>query len=132
MKIILSAFILFISIAVSAAESPTQVDGTTNIDASKAKALFDSGALFVDVRSDKDWAAGRIPDALHIELKSKFNEAALAAEAKKSEDIVFYCNGTSCMRSSKASAIAVSWGYTNIYYFRLGFPAWKGAGYPVE
>jgi rhodanese-related sulfurtransferase len=123
---------LFGSVAVLAAESPTTVDGATTVDAAKAKELFDSGVLFVDVRSDKDWAAGRIPDAVHIELKKAFNEQSFGAEAKKGEPVVIYCNGHSCMRSSKASAQAVSWGYGQVYYFRDGFPSWKAAGYPVE
>jgi len=115
-----------------AKESPTTVDGAKTVNASEAKSLFDNGALFVDVRSNKDWAAGRIPDAVHIELKKVFSEATLGKEAKKSEPIVIYCNGVSCMRSSKASAMAVSWGYTNIHYYRLGYPDWKSAGYPTE
>ena len=125
--------IALLSSATFASEvSPLTVEGATTVDATKAKELFDDGALFVDVRSDKDWAAGRIPDAVHIELKKVFNEAALASEAAKDEAIVIYCNGESCLRSSEASAKAVSWGFTNISYFRDGFPAWKAAGYPSE
>ena len=60
------------------------------------------------------------------------NENALAAEVKKDEPVVFYCNGHSCMRSSKASAMAVGWGWKKVYYYRDGFPAWKAAGNPVE
>lgn len=115
-----------------AEESPMSVEGAKTINATQAKALFDEGALFVDVRSDKDWAAGRIPDAVHIELKKVFSEAALAQEADKSEPIVIYCNGVSCMRSSQASAKAVAWGFTNVHYFRLGFPNWKAESYPTE
>lgn len=112
--------------------SPLSVDGATSVDATQAKALFDKGVLFVDVRSDKDWAAGRIPDAVHIELKKIFNEATLGKEIKKDEAAVIYCNGPSCLRSSKASEKAVGWGFSKIYYFREGFPAWKSAGYPTE
>ena len=112
--------------------SPMKVEGATTVDAVKAKALFDKGVIFVDTRKDKDWEAGRIPDAIHIELKKKFNETSLSAEVKKTEEVVFYCNGESCMRSSKATAKAVSWGFTKVYYFRDGFPAWKAASYPAE
>jgi rhodanese-related sulfurtransferase len=56
----------------------------------------------------------------------------MASEFKKDEPIVIYCNGASCMRSSKATAKAVSWGYTKVYYYRDGFPAWKAASLPVE
>jgi rhodanese-related sulfurtransferase len=119
--------------AVAAADvSPTEVDGATTIDVNKAKALFDSEAAFVDVRKDSDWEAGRIPGAIHMELKKVLSADALGAEVAKDEPVVIYCNGESCMRSSEASAMAVSWGWTQVHYFRDGFPAWKSAGMPVE
>ena len=115
-----------------AADSPETVAGATTVDAAKAKELFDQGVAFVDPRKDKDWAAGRIPDAIHLELHKVFNEQSLGAEVKKGDPVVFYCNGHSCLRSSEAAEAAVGWGYTKVYYFRDGFPAWKAAGYPVE
>jgi rhodanese-related sulfurtransferase len=129
--VLLSAFFLATGFAV-AKESPLSVDGATTVDAAEAKKLFDDGVLFIDVRKDKDWAAGRIPDAEHLELKSVFTEESLGQHVKKDEPVVLYCNGASCMRSSDASAKAVGWGFKKVYYFRLGFPAWKTAGYPAE
>lgn len=130
---ILGAFLLGVSLNAGAGEvSPMTVDGATTISAAEAKSMFDDGVLFVDVRSDKDWNAGRIPGAVHLELKQVFTDESLSNEAGKDEKIVIYCNGESCLRSSKASAKAVGWGFTKIYYFRDGFPAWKSAGYPVE
>jgi 3-mercaptopyruvate sulfurtransferase SseA len=29
-------------------------------------------------------------------------------------------------------ALAVSWGYEKVYYFKNGLEIWKQAGYPVE
>ncbi len=113
-------------------KSPKSIEGATTVDTSQAKALFDEGVAFVDVRKDKDWEAGRVPDAIHIELKKIFSESSLSAEVKKDERFVLYCNGESCMRSSKATAQAVSWGFSKVYYYRDGFPAWKAASYPVE
>ena len=112
--------------------SPTSVDGAKTVNAAEAKALFDKGSIFVDTRKDKDWSAGRIPDAVHLDVKKKFSEETLGKEIKKGDSVVMYCNGESCLRSSKATAMAVGWGYSNVYYFRDGFPAWKAAGYPVE
>ena len=112
--------------------SPTTIAGAKTVNAAEAKALFDKGVVFLDVRKDKDWAAGRVPDAVHIELKKKLNDASMSAEIKKDQDVVIYCNGHKCMRSSKASAKAVGWGFKKVYYFRDGYPAWKAAGYPVE
>ncbi len=115
-----------------AAESPATVAGATTIDGAKAKALFDKGVVFVDMRTDKDWGAGRIPGAVHLELSKVFSDASLGAKVKKDQDVVMYCNGASCLRSSEASAKAVGWGYKKVHYYRLGFPDWKAAGYPVE
>lgn len=112
--------------------SPMSVDGAKTVTAAEAKGLFDKGSIFLDVRSDKDWGAGRIPDAIHIELKKKLNEESMGKQIKKGDVVVIYCNGASCLRSSKASVKAVGWGYSKVYYFRDGFPAWKSAGYPVE
>lgn len=115
-----------------AATSPENVEGATTVDSAAAKALFDKGVAFVDIRKNSDWQAGRIPDAIHIELKKVFSEETLGNEVAKGDEVVFYCNGHNCMRSSEASKKAVSWGYTKVYYYRDGFPAWKAAGYPVE
>lgn len=112
--------------------SPDSIDGATKVNASEAKKLFDDGVLFVDARSDKDWAAGRVPDALHLDVKRDFTEAALLEEITKNDPVVMYCNGLKCLRSTEATKKAVSWGFTNVYYFRTGFPSWKEAGYGVE
>lgn len=112
--------------------SPLVISGATTIDATKAKQLFDRGLPFVDVRKDKDWEAGRIPGAIHLELKKIYNQDRLAKVVKKADEVVIYCNGTKCMRSSKACKQAVAWGFTKVYYFRGGFPEWQAADYPAE
>lgn len=133
-KVLVSALLVSLSVSVFAAkkESPTQVSGAVTVNASTAKTMFDQGVLFVDVRKNKDWDAGRIPGAKHLELKKIFSEASLAGLVKKSDKFVLYCNGPKCMRSSKASKKAVGWGFKKVHYFRDGIPAWKKAKYPVE
>ncbi len=118
--------------ALAAKESPTEIPGAQTIDAATAKQLFDKGVTFVDVRKDSDFEAGRVPGAHHLELKKVFTGDSLGQVAGKDAEIVIYCNGHSCMRSSKACAQAVEWGYSKVYYFRDGMPAWQSAGYPVE
>jgi len=134
LKLLLPVLMVFATPLVTASDdvSPTSVSGATTIDATKAKALFDNEALFIDTRKDKDWNAGRIPGAEHLDVKKVLTQESLAEVAGKDEPIVMYCNGHKCIRSSKATAMAVEWGYSKIYYFRDGFPAWKAAGYPVE
>ena len=131
-----AALLTFASTAWSASElveaTPTVVQGATTVDAAMAKQLVDQEAAFIDLRKENVWNSGRVPGAIWMDFKKGFTEEALASEVDKDEKIVFYCSGVRCPRSSKATAKAVSWGYSNVYYFRDGFPAWKNAGHPVE
>jgi rhodanese-related sulfurtransferase len=133
-KILTLLFLIsFFGLSAYAAEmSPETIPGATTISATEAKKLFDEGIPFVDVRKNSDWEAGRVPEAYHIELKKVFSESELGKVVKTDEPFVIYCNGPKCMRSSRASAMAVKWGFSKVHYFRDGFPAWKAAEFPVE
>ncbi|MFQ5985706.1 MAG: rhodanese-like domain-containing protein, partial [Alphaproteobacteria bacterium] len=77
------------------------------------------------------WSFGHIPGAVLLDLKIDFSEATLVEVVDKGQEVVIYCAGPACLRSSKACAQAVSWGFKKVYYFRDGFPGWKAAGHPV-
>jgi len=132
LKLFVFAVAVTVTAPVLAAESPMTIAGATTVDTAAAKALFDKEVLFIDVRKDSDWNAGRIPGAEHLELKKVFTAESMGAIVEKDQEVVIYCNGATCMRSSAASAKAVDWGFTKVYYYRDGFPAWKAAGNPVE
>ncbi|HEY7491580.1 MAG TPA: rhodanese-like domain-containing protein [Candidatus Tectomicrobia bacterium] len=129
-----SVMLLLASLAMAAEEyvSPEAVPGAITIDTAKAKALFDRGVVFIDVRNDADWDAGRIPGAIHLELKRVFSAESLGAVVAKDQEVVVYCNGPQCPRSFEAATKAVAWGFTRVYYYRLGFPHWQAADYPAE
>jgi TolB-like protein/Flp pilus assembly protein TadD/rhodanese-related sulfurtransferase len=116
----------------SAKHSPLEITGATTVDAAAAKALFDRGVLFVDVRGEDSWKSGHIPKSIHLPLKRDFNKANLSAVARADREVVMYCMGPRCLLSSQACSQAVAWGFQNVYYFRDGFPGWKAAGYPIE
>lgn len=127
------AIVIAFTMPAYAEEAPMHVEGAKSISVSEAKKLFDAGAAFVDSREDAAWGLGRIPGAIHMDVKTdKFSKTALLGEVKTDEAVVFYCNGVKCGRSSEACKKALGWGYKKVYYFREGFPGWKKAGYPVE
>lgn len=131
----ISTILMFTASTAFAAEkiSPMTVAGATTVDAAKAKSLFDKKVAFIDTRNDKDWDAGRLPGALHMDInKGAFTKDTLGAKVKKDQEVVMYCNGEKCLRSAEAAGQAISWGYSKVYYFRDGFPAWQAAGYPTE
>lgn len=119
----------------AAEPSPENVVGATTVNVVQAKALWREGATFIDPRSTSDWEAGRIPSAIHLDQKNKslYNPEHLATLVpQKSTAIVAYCNAHACHRAAHLARDLVSWGYSRVYYFRDGFPAWTAANNPSE
>jgi rhodanese-related sulfurtransferase len=137
-RLTLLLFCLLPFVAMANYASPESVPGTTYVGPAEAKALFDRGVPFVDVRTAADYEAGRIPGAENLTVErdqsqSKITEQSLLEMVgSKDAEVVFYCNSTGCWRTAAAAERAVEWGFTKVYYYRLGFPSWRDAGYPVE
>lgn len=113
--------------------SPESVAGAKTVTAEQAKQLWLNGATFIDTRKDSDWEAGRIPSALHINIKTpNFSAQHILHFVDFDTPIVSYCNAEKCHRAANGAKKLVSYGFTNVYYYRDGFPSWKNAGYPYE
>jgi len=112
--------------------SPQHVDGAETIDAAQAKALYDKGAVFVDLRPRDDFVKGHIAGAINMNIAGAFNRNMIEQKISKAQTVIFYCYGVQCLRSYTACVRAVSWGYQQVKYFRDGLPAWVAADYPVE
>jgi TolB-like protein len=68
-----------------------EVEGATTADLATAKALFDRGVPFVDVRSEPNWKVGHIPGAVNLDRYDVFTEVALSKIVRKEHDVVIYC-----------------------------------------
>lgn len=114
--------------------SPESTPGAKTVTAAEAKALWQQGATFIDTRKDSDWEAGRVPGALHINIKKpeEFNAENISQYVGINDPVVSYCNAEKCHRAYKGAKKLVEFGFTNVYYYRAGFPSWKNAGYPYE
>lgn len=120
---------------VVASVSPTQVSGAQSVNVDEVKELWMKGALCIDPRSQSDWEAGRIPGALHMMTRSEYYtpETVLRfTNGRYDAPIVAYCNAENCLRAAHLAEDLVSWGFTNVYYFRDGFPAWRNSAFPYE
>ncbi|MFW5452541.1 rhodanese-like domain-containing protein [Thioalkalivibrio sulfidiphilus] len=137
-RLSLMLFCLLPVVAAANYASPETVPGTTYVSAADAKALFDRGVPFVDVRTASDFEAGRIPGAENLTVERDQSQSKITEQSlleligSKDAEVVFYCNSTGCWRTAAAAERAVEWGFTKVYYYRLGFPSWRDAGYPVE
>jgi rhodanese-related sulfurtransferase len=95
------------------------------------KTRLDAGAAFtiVDVREESEYAAGRLPGAVHIgkgvierDIEKKVPDAATP--------LVLYCGGG--FRSALAADALQKMGYTNVVSMDGGWSGWTGKGYPTE
>ena len=105
------------------------VEGVTKIAVSDAKLMHNSGVLFVDTRGGPVWARGHIAGALSCKV---VNEEFLKENLKKSDAVVFYCEGSGCKLAPNASAKTRSLGYENVYYLAEGISGWISEGHQIE
>lgn len=109
-------------------DSKTRIRECTVTD---VKVKLDSGETFhlVDVREESEFAAGRLPGAVHlgkgvIERDIEKTIPELAAE------IILYCGGG--FRSALAADALQKMGYTNVISMDGGYREWKEAGHPLD
>lgn len=90
--------------------------------------LVDNPPVVLDVRTDGEWAEGRIEGAIHMPLRDMVARQADWPQ-DKAASIVIYDNPTH--RSSMAMAFLRMLGYENVRVLGGGVGAWKGAELPL-
>lgn len=101
----------------------------TNVEDVKRK--LDAGEQFhlVDVREESEYAAGRLPGAIH--LGKGIIERDIETKIPDTDaPIVLYCGGG--FRSALAADNLQKMGYTNVQSMDGGWRDWTSAGLPVE
>lgn len=122
---------LLTSVSGHADETPLGVSGATTINVYTAKELYDRGAVFIDVRSEDEWAIGHIDGAVHLDFQKDFAKLYSSKSVSRDTPIVIYCNSSNCLRSAYAVAVSVYWGFRQVHYFREGYFAWILEDYPA-
>ena len=127
---VLSLIFLF-SVSNAFAASALTVDGATTIDSTIAKKMWDEGVKFIDVRQGR-YDEGHIPGAVWLPITGSFKEETLSKFVAKDERFVIYDQTENYNHAVIATKKAVSWGYTNVYYYRVGIAVWSFSGFPIE
>jgi len=84
--------------------------------------------VLVDVREDSEWAAGRIPGAIHLG-KGVIERDIENAVADPATPMVVYCGGG--YRSALVADTLQKMGYTNVLSMDGGATGWKNANLPM-
>jgi phage shock protein E len=125
MKIIASALLMLMalfSLPALAAESISAKTLAAQIKDGKAP-------LIIDVRSEDDFLAGRIPGARlipHDEIGNYVDSLA----AHKDEPILLYHDTSP--HSGEAAKVLEKAGFRNIQRLEGDFPSWQAGGHPVQ
>jgi rhodanese-related sulfurtransferase/ABC-type phosphate/phosphonate transport system substrate-binding protein len=122
--------------------TPSQLPGVRMVTASEVVGLQQKGVPIIDVRLAKEYHEKHIRGAQSIPYGEKslkdvafdpaLDEWAGPEKLDKTKPVIFHCNGAECWKSYKAAKVALSKGFTTIYWFRGGFPEWESSGLAVE
>lgn len=123
--------------------SPEVLPGANVVTAEQVKKLMGQSVPLFDVRPAAQYREAHIPGAVNLtyvmnspkevdfdDTVDSFDLTKLPKD--KNAPMIFQCNGAECWYSYKAARYMVKRGYTKIYWFRTGLPAWKAAGYAVQ
>ena len=120
----LLALCLLAPLCIVAAERPQ-----ISADALAAKLKSEAPPIVLDVRSDDEFADGRIPAAKHVPFREvKKRHAELKAD--KDREIVVYCQAG--VRAAFAEKALRKLGYNKVVHLDGDWPAWRDGGHPVE
>jgi len=114
-------------------EVPQFIDGTVRVSAEEMIDLVEQydELVIIDSRKKSDVAKGFIEGSISLPNTETDAKSLAKHVASKSTPVLFYCNGSKCGRSVKASKIALAEGYTKVYWFRGGIQEWEAKGLPV-
>ncbi len=105
-----------------------RLSGLNQVSTAEATRLINDDALMLDVREDKEWAEGHIPNARHIpmaQLSTRLSEL----DKFKAKPIVVSCR--SGHRSASVCRTLKKNGFENVHNLAGGILAWEQAGLPV-
>ena len=96
----------------------------------EVKLWLDTGEQFllVDVREESEYAAGRLPGAVHIG-KGVIERDIETTVPDPGTRLVLYCGGG--YRSALAADALQKMGYTNVLSMDGGIRDWRAKGYPL-
>jgi rhodanese-related sulfurtransferase len=117
-----------------AQDAPMQIEGAKTLNSKGVIELISTtpDVVIIDNRTKADFDSGHIEGAVNIVDTSMTVESSFAGVVKsKAAPVLFYCNGIKCGRAAKATARAVGWGYSRVYYYALGIPDWKANQFPL-
>jgi rhodanese-related sulfurtransferase len=127
---------MLLSFALSADQKPYAPENIQDVRIVNAEqviemVLSNPDLIVIDSRKKTEYQKGHIEGAINI-LNTRLKRQDLESiSPDKSSEILFYCNGARCLRSSDSIKKAKNWGYNNLIWFRGGWKEWTEKRLPV-
>ena len=129
-KLILSSVLISLSTVLQAEQKPYAPENIPDVKIVTAEQvidmiLADPELTVIDSRKKTEYLKGHIEGAINILNTLLEREQLESIAPDKSSQLLFYCNGTRCMRSADSIKKAKDWGYSNLIWFRGGWKEWS-------
>lgn len=99
-----------------------------SVDAFEQKLNATPEKIILDVRTDEEYAQGKMKNATQIDYYQR-NFKTEVAKLDKTKPVFVYC--ASGVRSNSAAKILKQQGFTEVYDLKGGLNAWARSGKPV-
>jgi rhodanese-related sulfurtransferase len=111
-------------------EISRRLSGMLTVGAIEATQLSNrENAIFLDIREDKEYKGGHIPEAIHIPL-SQLSGRVSELGKYKDRPVIAYCRSGN--RSSAAGGVLKKNGFEKVYNLGGGIVGWEKASLPVS
>jgi len=111
-------------------EISRRLSGMLTVGAIEATQLSNrENAVFLDIREDKEYQGGHIPEAIHIPL-SQLSGRVSELGKYKDNPVIAYCRSGN--RSNAAGGVLKKNGFESVYNLGGGIVAWEKANLPVS
>lgn len=111
-------------------EISRRLSGMLTVGAIEATQLSNrENAVFLDIREDKEYRGGHIPEAIHIPL-SQLSGRVSELGKYKDNPVIAYCRSGN--RSNAAGGVLKKNGFESVYNLGGGIVAWEKANLPVS
>ena len=127
---------VLLSSVLSAGQKPYAPENIEEVRSVTAEEVVDlilshPDLIVIDSRKKTEYQKGHIEGAINILNTRLKREDLESISPDKSGEILFYCNGTRCLRSTDSIKKAKKWGYNNLIWFRGGWKEWTEKRLPV-
>lgn len=89
------------------------------------KALKNKNSIFIDSRIEKRYNTKTIPTSINIPPREYNKPFYELKNIDKNREIIVFCDGKACNKSTKVAVILKKRGYKNIKVYQNGMPEWE-------